>query len=679
MQQKFNFISDFVSYIKLFFDLTVLILGYLVYKLVTWILKLVPGDLEKQFANFSYKSYQSLASKLDQPHNQSISRLSLIKLSTQNLVSKKSRTLITIGGMAVGIGSIVFLVSIGYGLQDLVVSRVARLEELKQTDVIAQPNSQLVIDDEALAKFHNLSEVEQVLPLISVVGRVSYKQAVSNVAVYGVTSQYLETSAIQPIRGGIFKSQDLAQAVFEQGKTSGLDGDTLGQVAGTQTTQAEFGQSLGEVRVKIEPHVWLRVRESPSTNSKILGYTKRPEGQLLGEKVYGSAFSGSDAGNVAQTADGQDLGYWVKASVYLWQKDEQGEYQPVLGDQGEPVQTTGYIAELGLTTTVKPQAQAVGSVLGVSAEQDTASDAANANQLNQAANITDSGIDWVELATDSAQTNQETVQQIALSESAQRQAVVNRAMLNVLGLSENQALGEKFDASFIVMGKALGQAGEKLESVPSEYTIVGIIPGEKTPMFYVPFLDLRSLGIVNYQQAKLVALSQQALPELRQKVEAMGYVTRSVVDTVDQIENIFATTRLLLGLLGMAALLVASLGMFNTLTVSLLERTREVGLMKALGMKSTEVKELFLIESLTMGLLGGFLGLFLGFAAGKLLSFLLSIFSLAKGVGWMDVSLIPVSFVFVIIFLAILVGIVTGLYPAKRARHISALNALRYE
>jgi putative ABC transport system permease protein len=101
--------------------------------------------------------------------------------------------------------------------------------------------------------------------------------------------------------------------------------------------------------------------------------------------------------------------------------------------------------------------------------------------------------------------------------------------------------------------------------------------------------------------------------------------------------------------------------------------------MKALGMKSDEVKELFLIESLTMGLLGGVLGLALGFLAGKLLSVGLSVFSIAKGVGIMDISLIPVGFVLVIIFLAILVGIVTGLYPAKRARHISALNALRYE
>jgi putative ABC transport system permease protein len=271
------------------------------------------------------------------------------------------------------------------------------------------------------------------------------------------------------------------------------------------------------------------------------------------------------------------------------------------------------------------------------------------------------------------------VQQIGLGENAKQQAVVNRATLSVLGIDENQALGEKFEASFIIMGKDLGQPGEKLESVPSEYEIVGIIPGDKVPMFYVPFLDLRSLGIVNYSQAKLVATNQEALPVARQKVEAMGFVSRSVVDTVDQIENIFATTRIILGLLGMAALLVASLGMFNTLTVSLLERTREVGLMKALGMKSDEVKELFLIESLTMGLLGGVLGLALGFLAGKLLSVGLSVFSIAKGVGIMDISLIPVGFVLVIIFLAILVGIVTGLYPAKRARHISALNALRYE
>ena len=159
----------------------------------------------------------------------------------------------------------------------------------------------------------------------------------------------------------------------------------------------------------------------------------------------------------------------------------------------------------------------------------------------------------------------------------------------------------------------------------------------------------------------------------------MGYVTRSVADTVDQINSLFATARTVLMLLGMVALSVAALGMFNTLTVSLLERTREVGLMKAMGMKSWEVQELFLTESMLMGFLGGLLGIIVGFITGKLVGMALSFFAIFKGVGYIDISYVPLSFVIVIIFLSLLVGIVTGIYPAKRATKISALNALRYE
>jgi len=600
--------------------------------------------------------------------------LSLIDLSVQNLLAKKSRTLITIGGMAVGIGSIVFLVSIGYGLQELVVSRVANLEELKQTDIIAQPNSELKINDETLSDFNNLTEVEQVLPLISVVGRITYKEAVADMAVYGVTSQYLEKSAIQPVKGKIFESDDLAKVIFEpQNGIGEIRVVSQGQVAGVATAKAEFGGEIQPVMIDLEADTWLRVRSGPSINSQILGYTKRPEGQLKGVEVWGGMYPDTPAGNAGQDEAGQNLGKWVKTSVYLWQTEGDEDYQPETGDQGELIQKQGYIAELGMVVVPQTIVKPAGAVLGVTDDTDAADNTTNTPT------VVNAGIDWVEIASESGQLEADQVQQIALGEKAKKQAVVNRAVLSVLGIKENQAIGEKFEASFIVMGKALDQKGEKLESVLTEYEIVGVIPGDKVPVFYVPFLDLRSLGIVNYSQVKLITVDQDVLPQARQKIEALGYMTRSVVDTVDQIKNIFATTRLILGLLGMAALLVATLGMFNTLTVSLLERIREVGLMKALGMKSDEVKELFLIESLIMGMLGGFLGIILGFVAGKLLSLVLSVFALVKGVGIIDITFIPLGFVLVIVFLAILVGIVTGLYPAKRAKHISALNALRYE
>jgi len=119
--------------------------------------------------------------------------------------------------------------------------------------------------------------------------------------------------------------------------------------------------------------------------------------------------------------------------------------------------------------------------------------------------------------------------------------------------------------------------------------------------------------------------------------------------------------------------------MFNTLTVSLLERTREVGLMKAMGMKSSEVKDLFLTESMIMGFFGGVIGLVAGTLIGKILSFILSAFSLVKGVGTVDVSYVPPVFIFTVLVLSVVVGILTGYFPAKRATKISALNALRYE
>lgn len=196
---------------------------------------------------------------------------------------------------------------------------------------------------------------------------------------------------------------------------------------------------------------------------------------------------------------------------------------------------------------------------------------------------------------------------------------------------------------------------------------------------FFTFIDLRTLGITNYSQMKVVVEDKNTLPEVRQKIEAMGYITNSVVDTVEQINNLFVTARTLLALVGAVALAIASLGMFNTLTVSLLERTREIGLMKALGMKSEEVKELFLTESMIMGIFSGVLGIVIGVLGGKLLGLFLSLFSLTKGLGYIDVAHVPLFFLVLVIVLSVVVGVVTGLYPSRRAKNISALNALRYE
>jgi len=247
------------------------------------------------------------------------------------------------------------------------------------------------------------------------------------------------------------------------------------------------------------------------------------------------------------------------------------------------------------------------------------------------------------------------------------------------------------------------------ESKPTVYTVSAVIEEGSTPLVYVPLGDIVGLGTTNYSQVKLVAKDKSDLEKIRQQIDNLGYKTASVADTVAQIDRLFGTARAVLATFGLVALAVAGLkfpkalvissidlgpmplmalklsfstskpSMFNTLTVSLMERTREVGIMKAMGMQSSEVKELFLAEAMAMGLLGGVFGVLTGFLAGKLLGIVLSTFAIVKGVGWIDISYIPPLFVVFVLILSFAVGVVTGIYPARRATKISALDALRYE
>ncbi len=116
--------------------------------------------------------------------------------------------------------------------------------------------------------------------------------------------------------------------------------------------------------------------------------------------------------------------------------------------------------------------------------------------------------------------------------------------------------------------------------------------------------------------------------------------------------------------------------MFNTLTVSLLERTREVGVMKTLGTVDTDIFRLFMAESVLIGVTGGVVGVVVGVVLGNLVNVVSMFWRADKG---LNLFKTPVLFAFGVMLLAIIVGLITGLYPSMRAKKVSALNALRYE
>jgi ABC-type antimicrobial peptide transport system permease subunit len=644
--------------------------------------KYFPAKITAKTAPLLNRTYTRLVNVLDRPVPGQITRLSLIDLSIRNLLAKKNRTNITIGGMAIGIGAIVFLVSIGYGLQQLVVSRVASLDELKQTDVSSQLGSKIKIDDKAINDFKQIPDITYVLPVVSVVGTVNYNNSSSDMAVYGVQGNYLINAGMQLLSGHYFTNNDLASILpaetYIEEQTA-----VLGASA-SATTNPESALSIGsfiqQIQFTLSPVDWVRVRQSPIATAPIIGYTRRTEGVKEGDEVWGGEYLSDDnLGKAGYGMKGEVFGKWVKSSVLLWKKQacdpttqgdcEEGGYMVMRDSDNHQMQQEGYFAASNISLTGTSLAQ--GQVLGESASVLSDTTDTDTPQGNS--------IPFVNIASLSASLKPPAVKTVTLGNKAKKEAVVDVAMLNILGIKQSQAVGKTFRASFTATGDLLSDPSEKLQSSPESYLIVGVIAGDKTPLFYVPFIDLRSMGLTNYSQARIIVSSKNELDQVRRQVESKGFVTQSVADTVAQINGVFSTARTVLALLGFVALAVASLGMFNTLTVSLLERTREVGLMKSMGMKSEEVKELFLTESMIMSVFGGVIGLFVGFLGGQILSLILSLFSLTRGVGFIDISYLPLSFILLILGLSLLVGLVTGIYPARRATRISALNALRYE
>lgn len=617
-----------------------------------------------------------------------INRVNLIELSLKNMRFKFTRTGITIGGMSVGIAAIVFLVSLGYGVEKLVTTRVARLDELKQAEIQPLPGSNNKLNDKTLTDIKQFPNVSSVLPVIALVGKVNYKNSVSDMAVYGVTTAYLKQSAVKPIRGVLFES-DAISTVYPLLATS--SDRTKEAVAGDFSIRADtYLQKIKKVQFQINADAWLTIRAEPRTDAAVLGYTTRGDKLLFGNEVFGYSYTGSESGSVSVTPDGKELGRWILSEFLVWEKKD-GKYVAVTEPQKNSqrqVSVEGYIAEI--ETDISPAESTIvkaesGDVLGLSTTNTSLSptnfkDVAGESTQSAKAKVVEVDDKWVMLPDEASSAKDTSNTKIVkVSKDAKKEAVVNRAMLKLLGLSEEQAVGSDFEVSFVVTSGLLNDPKLNIKSEPTKYKIVGIIPQEDTPFFYVPFLDLRKLGVTTYSQAKVITAEKESLADVRQRIEASGFGTTSVVDTVAQIGVLFNTVRKILALIGAVALSVAALGMFNTLTVSLLERTHEIGLMKAMGMKSYEVQELFLTESMVMGVFGGILGLVFGWLAGKGLSILLSSIAIFKGVSLVNISYIPLPFIALIMVLSVTVGVLTGLYPARRATRISALNALRYE
>ncbi|MGI6371089.1 MAG: ATP-binding cassette domain-containing protein [Patescibacteria group bacterium] len=228
--------------------------------------------------------------------------------------------------------------------------------------------------------------------------------------------------------------------------------------------------------------------------------------------------------------------------------------------------------------------------------------------------------------------------------------------------------------SFKELEEAL--SGKKFTAV-----ISGVSKDDVISAIYMPLEKMKNtLNGSEYSSIKIKAKSRKNVADIRKEVEKLGLKTKSVTDLIERVDKVFLVVQLVLALIGSVALLVALLGVVNIMTISLIERTHEVGIMKAIGAGNADIGRMFASEASILGLLGGGLGVLMAVAIGAGLNGVLSTLMRISGEG-QGVALFytPWGLMVGMVVLSFVVARFAGWYPSRRAAKLSAMEALRNE
>jgi len=183
----------------------------------------------------------------------------------------------------------------------------------------------------------------------------------------------------------------------------------------------------------------------------------------------------------------------------------------------------------------------------------------------------------------------------------------------------------------------------------------------------------------NYESLTVRVSGASKVKDAEDTIKKMGFTTYSLLDATNGLRLVFAVFDLFLGIFGSLALVVASLGIVNTLVMAILERRREIGILKALGAADRDVRRLFFVEAGAMGLLGGICGVAIGWLIGHAINLGTNIYLARRDLPAISVTAVPWWMVAAAIAFSILVSLAAGMYPASRAARLDPVQALRYE
>ena len=215
-------------------------------------------------------------------------------------------------------------------------------------------------------------------------------------------------------------------------------------------------------------------------------------------------------------------------------------------------------------------------------------------------------------------------------------------------------------------------------------TAVLIPPGPARGIKRLPISSIWDLfrmrdGKVGYSAVTVKLGSLADLDGVRTRVREMGFATFALADQFEQITRAFYFMDMVLAAVGMIAIIVAALGIVNTMVMSILERFREIGIMKAVGAGDRDIRRIFFFESGAIGLAGGAAGCVLGWATSLVINRVVNFYLARQGVPHVDYFAFPVWIFLGAVGFSLLVSLISGIYPARRAARVDPVVALRHD
>ena len=200
----------------------------------------------------------------------------------------------------------------------------------------------------------------------------------------------------------------------------------------------------------------------------------------------------------------------------------------------------------------------------------------------------------------------------------------------------------------------------------------------------IVFPDLQSLlrepsQSKTYGAVTVKVKQAKSTQDVEDRLRRMGFGALSVNDALRGAKSAFILFDIVQGLVGSIALVVSSLGIVNTMVMSILERTREIGIMKAIGADNEHIRRIFLIEASVIGVIGGLLGVAMGWIVGRAINFGANLYIQSQGGTPATVFSMPVWLISAAIALGVIVSLLAGSYPASRAAKLDPIQALRHD